>query len=472
MLGESYCFVVTNFLKNNQTGEQTKFLCCSSGDFDNFVRSAGSKRPFFHRNRLHWHLVNSMHISPEEIIMVEGQTVVSGPNSESSTPERVCVLMVGALPLDLTQVKGGVEAVILNLFQGFRNIRGVRVVHVAFTKETKTATSVDFAENIVIHFLPFRVGAEIIDYAINDSALQKIIQSENPQIIHIQEITPHILRFLKYRKSHIVVTQHGIMREELKYASGIGQKLKCIFKAGVEKYVFPIFRHVIFISKYNQKLYPARPVHGVQIFNPVNPIFFAQHEHPVSENNSLVYVGVLSRRKNIRIVVEALYELKKTNQLFKLHVIGGFKESAYETEIMSLVKECGLGSQIIFHGWMKQEQIREIYKDCPIFVLPSLQETLPVSIAEAMALGKVVVATDVGAINEMFTDQESGFLFRKNDRQHLVNVLQSLHDNPQLPAIGERARKEALEKFHPTLIAEKTMSFYREIIEMSKAKGV
>jgi glycosyltransferase involved in cell wall biosynthesis len=120
---------------------------------------------------------------------------------------------------------------------------------------------------------------------------------------------------------------------------------------------------------------------------------------------------------------------------------------------------------------MKQEQIKEVYRECPIFILPSLQETLPVSIGEAMALGKVVVATDVGAINEMFTDQISGFLFKKNDLKGLVKVLQSLYDRPDLPGIGARAQKEAHQKFHPLLIAEKTIGFYREVIQKTKVKA-
>lgn len=379
------------------------------------------------------------------------------------------VMMIGALPVDLNLVKGGVEAVILNLFRGFRDLPFLRVVHVAFTKEVSQPKEVQFAPNIVIHFLPFRVPVELVDYAINDGKLKEIISVEKPEVIHIQEITPHLLRFLRYSKERIVVTQHGIMREELKYASGTGQRLKCLFKAYVERSIFPLFKHVIFISKYNQDLYPPRPVHGVQIFNPVNPIFFETDDGSQLRPNTLVYVGVLSRRKNVKIVIEAIADLKQRGKEFTLHVIGGFKDAGYEREVLEVVRTRNLSENVIFHGWMKQEQIREIYRQCPVFVLPSLQETLPVSIGEAMALGKVVVASDVGAIREMFTDGTSGFLFRKNDRDDLERVLDALHQHPDLGQIGQRARQEAIEKFHPSLIARRTIEFYREVIGM-KAK--
>lgn len=392
--------------------------------------------------------------------------------TEIASQDPLTVLMIGALPLDLSQVKGGVQAVIVNLFHGFREIPGIRIVHVAFTRETSTSMKVQFAENITIHFLPYAVNNELLDYVVNDKAFRDILEKEQPHIIHIQEISPHIIRLLKYSKENIVVTQHGIMHEELKYASGISQKLKGIFKAGVERFIFPVFRHVIFISNYNEKLYPAQAVHAAQIFNPVNPIFFTEDAQRFEgERNTIAYVGVLSRRKNIRIVIEALYQLKKEGKEFKLHVMGGYKNGDYEDEINSLVEDYKLSDQIIFHGWVSHEKIREIYSKCPIFILPSQQETLPVSIGEAMALGKVVIAPDVGAIREMFSDCRSGFLFRKNDNADLVRILKFVYDNPDLPEIGRRARQEALEKFHPKLIAEKTFHFYSEVMTNLTARA-
>ncbi len=402
----------------------------------------------------------------DELLMGLGKNGLPGEGNPSS--ENLTVVMVGALPVDLTQVKGGVEAVILNLFEGFKTIPSLKVVHVVFTKEISDYQVVALTENILIHFIPFRVKYEMMDYAINDELFRQIIDAEKPEIIHVQEITPQIIRLLRYPKHNIVVTQHGIMREELKYAAGLSQKLKCAFKAAVEKYLFPVFKHVIFISNYNKVLYPKKDVHGKQIFNPVNPIFFQKQSSEQEEKNTLVYVGVLSRRKNIRIVIEALNELKKEGKIFKLHVIGGFRDNGYEAEVMGLVNEFDLKDQIVFHGWKKQNEIRKIYRECPMFILPSQQETLPVSIGEAMAQGKVVIASDVGAVKEMFSDGYSGFLFRKNDRDDLARVLRTVYDNPSLKEIGARAQAEAQEKFHPALVAEKTVHFYREVIAQNK----
>lgn len=390
-------------------------------------------------------------------------------NQTESSFSPLKVVMVGALPVNLAEVKGGVEAVILNLLNGFTSMRDVVVTHLAFSKEVQKETMINLSDNVRIRFIPFISNLELVDYAINGKVLNRIINEERADLIHIQEITPHLLRFLAFRKDNVVVTQHGIMSEELKYASGAAQRMKCLFKAAVERYAFPKFRNIIFISQYNRRLYRGTPSNETQIFNPVNPIFFEKVTTAKSQKNNLLYVGVLSRRKNIKLVLEALDELNKEGYPFALHVAGGFKEAAYEEEVMSVVDQFGLTDRVQFHGWLKQEQIRALYDVCPVFVLPSMQETLPVSIAEAMAQGKIVIASDVGAIREMFTDRKSGFLFKKNDKNDLVKTFTEVFNLAEKNTIGEAARAEALQKFDPENIALKTINFYRQVLSKSTA---
>jgi glycosyltransferase involved in cell wall biosynthesis len=378
---------------------------------------------------------------------------------------KIKILMVGALPIDLEAVKGGVEAVIVNLFSGFRTRDDIDVVHVSFTKEVETTMVLQFAVNIRIYFIPHKIGVDLMDYFLNTRDFLEILEMEKPDLVHIQEITPHLLRFLRLPKSTVVVTQHGIMKEELKYASGLAQKLKCLFKVYVEKYIFPTFRNIIFISDYNKALFPGGQILSKRIYNPVNPSFFRIAPTPAGKKNSLMYVGVLSRRKNIRLVVEALDQLKQKGINFELHVVGGFKDAGYEREVMDLVRKSLLSDQIIFHGWKKQNEIVELYSKCNYFILPSLQETLPVSIGEAMAMGKIVIASDVGAIREMFRDKDTGYLFRKNNLSDLVGVLESVDQITSTQDVSLRVRKEAEEKYHPSHIAEETRDFYLQVIQ-------
>jgi len=388
---------------------------------------------------------------------------------------KVKALMVGTLPTDLLSVKGGVESAILNLFAGFTSLSGdIEIVHVSFLEGISDRIELEYSPNVKIIFLPFKVKIKLLDYLINKSSLSNIVAEENPDVIHIQESEPHLLRFISFSKKTIVVTQHGIMKEELKYATGVKNKLKFVFKTMVERFIFPSFKNVIFISEYNRKLYTGKLNQSAYIGNAVNPIFFEKSDIEPTERNSIIYVGVISKRKNLKMVIEALHQLKLLNIQFYLHVVGWYKEKdvQYEIEIAELIQKYDLSSQIKFYGWLKQQEIVAVFRKCNFFILPSLQETLPVSIAEAMALGKIVIASDVGAISEMFENKVSGFLFEKNNLENLVSLLKEIHDNTEMDFSewSDRIRKEARLKYYPMENARKTLDFYKKVLSTGSAK--
>lgn len=380
--------------------------------------------------------------------------------------------MVGLLPTDIEMVDGGVVAVVLNLLSSFSKMAQVDLVFVSYNLEIKSEIIKQYSRNIKIHYLPYTFPFKLIDYFINRKSLNRIIESQKPDLIHIQEVTPHILRFLRFPKDRIVLTQHGIMSEEYKYAVNLRDKLQSLFKGFVERNVFPLFNNVIFISDYNRNLFPPKSIVSEKIYNPVNPIFFTK-TNVSGQMNTISYVGRINKNKNLTIVLQALARLKKENIIFTLHVVGGYKDNYYETEVNTIVNENELSRQVIFYGWQTQEQILQVHEKCRIFVLPSQQETMPVVVGEAMALGKVVIASNVGAVSEMVTDKISGFLFKRNDLDQLYSLLKQLHNNTELiETTSANAMREAREKFHPDSIAAKTYEFYSKVLGNASTKSI
>lgn len=383
--------------------------------------------------------------------------------------KKIKVLMVGLLPVDL-KVKGGVVAVILNLLSSFSKRDDVEITHVSFNDDIDEPVIKNYSSNVTIHFIPFKTKIALLDYFINRKSFKTILNSVQPDLIHIQEITPQLIRFVHYPKEKIVVTQHGIIREEIKTAIGWRNQLKALFKGSVEKYVFPLFKNIIFISEYNQSLFPKKSIFSTKIFNPVNPIFFNESSSS-GKLNSIVYVGVINKNKNLKLVLEALALLKKENIIFNLNVVGGYKQPNYEVVITSIVAKEELHDQVKFLGWLDQEQILKVHQANRIFILPSQQENMPVSIGEAMAQGKVVIASNVGAISEMVTDKKSGFLFERNNLHQLCDLLKSIYNNQEvITSVSAEAKKEARKKFDPDMIALKTVDFYRQVIQKTSAK--
>ena len=72
---------------------------------------------------------------------------------------------------------------------------------------------------------------------------------------------------------------------------------------------------------------------------------------------------------------------------------------------------------------LDEKAIMREFSDCSVLALPSVQETAPMVIAQAMAAAKPVVATFVGGIAEMVRDGETGILVRKGDTNSLSDSL-------------------------------------------------
>ncbi len=101
-----------------------------------------------------------------------------------------------------------------------------------------------------------------------------------------------------------------------------------------------------------------------------------------------------------------------------------------------------------------------------IFVLPSLQEGLPMSLVEAMALGKPCIASDINAIPEAVKDLETGILVEAGDANALARAISELADNPILrKSLGENARRTVFENFEETITSRKMIRLYENSIQ-------
>lgn len=102
-----------------------------------------------------------------------------------------------------------------------------------------------------------------------------------------------------------------------------------------------------------------------------------------------------------------------------------------------------------FLGHLGGDELQRTIRNAAVIVIPSeWYENCPMSVLEAMAFGKPVIASNIGGIPELVTHGETGLLFRPGDRTQLKEHLVQLMDHAELrAAYGERARKEAETSF-------------------------
>lgn len=378
------------------------------------------------------------------------------------------ILMTGLLPVK-HQSNGGVVAVIRNLLESFSRLEEIQVCHLSFNKEINEPITKFISENVKLRFIPFKNKIEIADYFLNRRILDQIIQEEQPDLIHIQEITPQLFRFLHLDLHKIIITQHGIMREELRHADRFQGMMKSLFKTLTEKFIFPLFPNIIFISTYNQNLFSGIPFLSAQIPNPVNKIFFDKPYRP-GDPHKILFVAALSRIKNLELLLSAVSLLNSQGLNYIVHIAGGFKTRSYEKIILKQAEERNLKNQVHFHGWQSADEILELHSQCGLLVLSSRQETLPVAIAEGMATGRVIIASNVGAIPEMIEDQVTGLLFPSGDLKKLMNCLIFINENASARRmISSKALIKAREYYHPDKIAAETLAFYEKVINNQAA---
>lgn len=118
-------------------------------------------------------------------------------------------------------------------------------------------------------------------------------------------------------------------------------------------------------------------------------------------------------------------------------------------EARAKAAELGLGDRVILPGWVDGPRVAELIASADILVLPSYIENLPLSIIEGMASGLAVVATPVGAVEDVITDGRTGLLVQPGDVDALTAALTRLVGDPalraQLGAAAMAVHRERLE---------------------------
>ena len=159
----------------------------------------------------------------------------------------------------------------------------------------------------------------------------------------------------------------------------------------------------------------------------------------------ILTVAVLSPIKSTETLIDAFSRIRRQFPEFKL-IIAGDGPSLENLKLK--VKNKKLQEAVVFTGKLSLEGVRDVMRDCYVFVLPSLSEGFGRVLIEAMALSKPVIATKVGGVPEIVKDGENGFLIEPKDPDALAAKLKILINSPELTIkMGEAGRALVSENF-------------------------
>jgi glycosyltransferase involved in cell wall biosynthesis len=178
----------------------------------------------------------------------------------------------------------------------------------------------------------------------------------------------------------------------------------------------------------------------------------------------ILYVGTLQPRKNLSILVEALYRLRSTIP-HKL-ILAGAKGDSY-ADLKRLVERFGLQERVVFTGYVDDDVRKALYQNADLFVYPSLYEGFGLVLLEAMSFGVPCIAADNSSLPEAGGDAAAFFDARSAD--HLAGVIARLAGSAE-----ERERRVTMghthiDKFDWRSCAEDHLQVYKSLA-FSKAK--
>ncbi len=142
----------------------------------------------------------------------------------------------------------------------------------------------------------------------------------------------------------------------------------------------------------------------------------------------LGFIGSFYAYEGLPLLLDAMPKMLQYSADIRLLLVGGGPQ---ESLIKRKVKELGLEQEVVFTGRVPHDQVQAYYNQVEIFVYPRLAMRLtelvtPLKPLEAMAQGRLVVASDVGGHKELIRDRENGCLFKAGDAEDLADTVVGL----------------------------------------------
>lgn len=369
--------------------------------------------------------------------------------------------MVTPFPEVEDQVVGGVAGVAYYLCKHLAQIPDIAVdvlVPDSACEQQETRT----ISGISVTFLP-EIKQNAIARVIAPSAAQAIGEFADQgkyDLVHIQAAP----EWSTYIKQPVITTIHGINEEDMLFRGGNALKRKLIWPLMrlSEQRKRRTIDNLIVISPYvRTAIGNALKGRSWDIENPVREDFFNVARHP--ELHTILFAGVVTSRKNVAGLIQAMEKVKQAIPNAKLNIAGGLTDKAYADFCQAEVTRLGLQGNVEFLGSLSVDQMKEQLCTTHIMALASLQETAPLSIEEAMAAGVPVVSSNICGMPYMIEDGVTGALVDPLDSDDiaagLVKTLQL-----DLATAAKASVAIARERFSGKVVATQTAAAYRDIL--------
>lgn len=174
----------------------------------------------------------------------------------------------------------------------------------------------------------------------------------------------------------------------------------------------------------------------------------------------VLFLGLVGPRKGAFDLIRAFAAIRNDHPQARL-VLGGNGQLA---EAAVLAADLRIEDSVVLAGWVDGDAKAALLRTAPIYVLPSYNEGLPISILEAMAAGATVVTTRVGGIPELVTDGIDGTLLEPGDLGGLATALTTLLGDAGLRTrLADAGRRRVENHYSPNAVLPLLHRIYAEV---------
>lgn len=389
---------------------------------------------------------------------------------------KVLLVAPGILPVPPTG-GGGTEWCIYHLAEALQ-ANGIEVVLVADTGEEYALSGIKVypvnaaplsdVRGGLIHQAAFACYDEWLTFR----AAARAFKLEKPDVVHVHEARGSLAgSLLSISQIPLVLTVHNPLPWTVRYRTQLEQLFRVVTYRSLDLRLLRRADRVITVQqplKDELIRLGVAPGRVVTIHNGVDVRHFqyggtlALHNLP---RRYILTVGRLWSRKGLDFLIRSMPHIPDDTALV---VVGTGPE---ETRLAKLADKLGLTSRVLFLGAVRYHNLPPLYRKAELFVLPSLAETRPLVIMEALAAGLPCVASDLPGIRTLIRDRRNGYLVPPGDVANLSRCLATLLREPGLIANLRVALQSATpNQYSWKRVAEQHIRLYETVAAKSKGK--
>ena len=341
----------------------------------------------------------------------------------------------------------------------------------------------------------------------NIKAWKKLLKEENPDIIQVwgTEFTHGLCALRQSSNTPSIIYMQGLLSSIAKYyhagielkeikknrtfrdiikRDGILSQQKKYYKSSLkEREMLNLSRRIISENEwcnYNVKsVIPDIKTYDLALS--INKVF-SKKKWDINniERHSIMCTASGYTIKGLHMVLKATALLKDKYPDIKVYVPGtpmvsdgslkgNLKKGGYVKYIETLIKELGIKDNVVWMGYVSQDELASRYEKTHLFVMSSSIENHSSSLKEAMIVGMPCISSAVGGIPEYVKHGENGLLYRFEEYQLMAGYVEKIFDDDDLAkTLSKRAREDMMSLHEGKDLYKKMINIYQEILRETK----